>query len=281
MSSDYLTYGDGTSTRQRLKKYVIEPVDDTTQTGSQIKNVNKCLILIHGGAWRDPNNTCDDFDDFVSEWRGYSVINHWKVYSIDYKLYHEKNALFPNLLLDILRAVSLIKADCEKNNDDDTYEYILCGHSVGSTIITQIIEYKDILGNEGLDFEIDLPSFSKAILLDGIYDITLLLEEYPDYEFFIMEHFGSSEKGKNSCNSITSDKDLSEESYYGWYALQNIVIVHSTKDELLSLKQPRRMEQWLRNLDCTVDSIYEDFGAHNDVYRSPKVAKLIYNYIIT
>lgn len=273
--SDYCFYGDGTSPRQRIKKHVIKPAGD-----SQIRKTNKCLILIHGGAWRDPNNTCDDFDDFVSEWRKYSAISNFRVYSIDYKLSSEKNAQFPDLVLDILKAVNTIKVDFEEDSDEDSFEYILCGHSVGSTIITQILEFKDILKNDGLNFEIEIPFFSKVILLDGIYNITLLLEEYPDYEFFITEHFGNSEKGKQSCNSISSGKKLSEESLGGWYFLQKIIIVQSTKDELLSTKQSKNMEQWLRNYECNVDSIYEDFGAHNNVYRNPKVAKLIYNYIV-
>lgn len=283
----YLLYGNNTSLRQGIKKHVVRSVEKNTDNSSIRKNSarntendkynNKCLILIHGGAWRDINNTSDDFNDFVKYWREYSTIDNFIVYSLDYKLSCEEGGHFPNLVLEILQAIHTVKKDCEK--DCVVYEYTLCGHSVGSTIITQVLEYNDILDSEGIKFETTLPAVNNVILLDGIYNIPLLVEEYPDYGGFVAEHFGSVDKAKLSCNSLSSGRSLSKESLDRWNSVQQVVVIQSTKDELLSEKQSKDMEQWLYSIGCSVDSVYDDFGMHNEVYRNSVVAKLVYNYI--
>lgn len=284
IQTEFLKYGNGLS-RQIIKKYSISPTDNIGHSYLEKKR----FILIHGGAWRDPNNTCADFDKFVEYWnqlvdddadRGnkHDII----IYSIDYQL--SSDIQFPVILIEVLKALEVINLDSFDNEDDcENIQFCIVGHSVGSTFITQIFEYEKILnkstGTMG-SYKYKLPIINKAIFMDGIYNIQLMLEEYPQYDFFVNEEFGSVDNGIQLCNSVGKNDNMFPKAYK---ELKNIIILHSLNDELLSLKQPDNFKNWLefngvkKNGKEIIDVIYDDFGEHNEVYQNENVAKILFD----
>ncbi|VEU24300.1 DEKNAAC105644 [Brettanomyces naardenensis] len=244
---------DDKSPRQVYKVYKL--------TISSHVTIRYPIVFIHGGAWRDPANTCDDFDKLVTFVE--QLLNtggptkEFELFSVDYRL--SPGVKHPMHMLDVMEALSSIG----KRHHID--EVTFCGHSVGSTLITQILE------NEGTV----CPRVKRAIFLDGIYDIPLMLKEYPEYQGFVSEAFEGPDYNRSNMISACSAND-SVKSVYG--KLESITIIHSTKDELLSLKQPERFYSWLLTAGVEKDLIdrhYCDYGKHNDVYQSPEVAKVL------
>lgn len=284
VSTSTLKYGYESS-RQVIKKYQIP--------GSRAVSTTFCrprrLILIHGGAWRDPNNTCADFDDFVEF---FSELNREgdesgeiTVYSIDYDLSSEQRGRFPDVLIEVLKALDAI---CKDSGGGNSEEFCICGHSVGCTFITQILEYVHVLESAGVPAsnfaDLKLPKISKAVLLDGIFDIRAMLEEYPSYGFFVAEEFGDEQTAIELCNSVGkvgSGGGPSPGFPAAYKTLKKIVVVHSYEDELLSVRQPDGFLRWLESNGVvnTIEKVYADFGKHNDVYVNERVAELIYKNI--
>lgn len=236
----------------------------------------RAIILIHGGAWRDPNNTCNDFQGFVNTWAGITDYDGLVAYSIDYKLSSEVGGTYPSVVLDVFKALEIIHKDFRAINGTDDVEYTLCGHSVGCTFITQIMEYEKYVGANQRPAIMD--HIRKCVFLDGIYCIRELNDEYPEYAFFIEEQFGNMQVALAECNSVgNSVQAISVRELYR--KLNEIVIVHSTEDELLSLRQPQMFHTWLVDV-CAVDQStlrthYAAYGRHNDVYENAAVAVLI------
>lgn len=226
------------------------------------------LVFIHGGAWRDPLNTCDDFTELVGQLDSLlqpsSRSEHTAevlIFSLDYRLSPEVK--HPQHLIDVLLALGAIRQKCGID------QVTLCGHSVGATLITQILDYKEILRKYHVQLDaLPLPQVSGAIYLDGIYNIPAMLKEYPEYLGFVEEAFNGNEYSTHS-NLISCNAQP------GSYNIKHTVI-HSTVDELLSLQQPKLFIDWLQRSGAPqVEHIYDDFGKHNDVYSDPAVARLV------
>lgn len=285
ITTSIIKYGENDLSRQIIKKYVIT---SSRQLNSDINN-NRYYILIHGGAWRDPNNTCSDFDQFATFFSGDFVKDNERVifYSIDYELSNNKYGKFPEVLEGCIKCLSVIYEDSKMYNklDNKDVEFCIVGHSVGSTLITQIIEHKNIfkLMNIGVD-GLNLPIINKAIFLDGIYNINLLLDEYPDYEFFVVDEFGSKDIAIKYCNCISNSNNgnICYNNIIQLYnKLDKILVIHSLNDELLSLKQPDDFLNWLITNGISkdkIEKIYKNFGEHNNVYISKEVAKIVYDF---
>lgn len=252
----YIKYGNE-SVRQVIKR---SNIDNVNSSG----NVPKVIILIHGGAWRDVNNTCNDFDKFVEKWDndGQNLL----VYSIDYKVSSEQGGKFPQVVIEVLKALEIINNDIINNLNigKNNYNVTLVGHSVGCTFITQIMEYENFYSLNKLSI---IEHINSLVFLEGIYDMKLLHEEYPDYDFFVIEEFENVESAIKECNNIGIDEKVIR-----YTTMDSIIIVHSHNDELLSLKQPQRMVEWLKNkCNVTNDKLnvhYGDFGLHNEVYEN-------------
>lgn len=274
VNTTILRYGDE-SVRQVIKKSKIE-----NGGGKDVRRI----ITIHGGAWRDATNTCADFDKFVEYWdqRGCNFV----VYSIDYKLSKEAGGKYPEVLEDLMAAMDMVRRDADADADSDAgnMQFTLCGHSVGCTFMTQILEYNQNMERKVAKYTGGhlLPNITQAIFLDGIYDVRELLDEYPSYSFFIDEAFGDADTACNTCNFITRKgaTDVTD-AIDAYKTLQNVYVVHSTEDELLSLRQPDCFVTWLAAVlpaasPCVkIEKIYGDFGPHNNVYVAASIAALV------
>lgn len=102
------------------------------------------------------------------------------------------------------------------------------------------------------------------ICVDGIYDLPALLAEYPSYDSFVHEAFGSDPRvlaHESPARWSLYDKGDGDD---GRRRDLRVVVLHSRNDELLSLRQPRlflrRMKQLFGGGDDAADLADEDVG---------------------
>ncbi|GMG20832.1 unnamed protein product [Ambrosiozyma monospora] len=279
---------DDKSPRQVLKHYQI------AQTSVKVCTP---IVFLHGGAWRDPTNTYKDFDKLVdqidlelnngngtfiskgdSDFQSEDCYNI-DLYSIDYRLSPEVK--HPEHLKDVLLALNYIR---EELNEDMVS---LVGHSVGATLITQLCcpveELCKLFGGHNYQ-RLPLPKISHVMYLDGIYQVEDMIKEYPSYLFFVKEAFKNENDYLNNCNDVkfNLDKVTSGKCQEVYSSMKNFYLIHSTKDELLSLRQPQLFYKWLTEEihveKSKISQLYLDLGKHNDVYQHPKVAKMIVDF---
>lgn len=187
------------------------------------------FVFIHGGAWRDPTKThlegkhlCESIQArFPKKYSGFA--------SLDYRLSSE--APHPAQLLDVSAAINMIKWEFRPD------EIVLAGHSCGAMLAAQAYD--------------DVSKMSSPIVkvygIEGIYDPVALVEEYPSYESFITEEFGE-------------DKKEWEKATPNYKEIPELVLIHSKKDELLSFKQPKLVQE---KTDCKLIELPE--GEHFEV----------------
>ncbi|KAH3680068.1 hypothetical protein WICPIJ_008405 [Wickerhamomyces pijperi] len=212
------------------------------------------LIFIHGGAWLDSTNTDSDFDDFGSSLLTTESITD--IYSIDYRLSPEIQR--PNHLNDIIQAMKTLSLGSKHQKIN------LSGHSVGVTMVLELImkimenkkEEKELFG---YDLQVE-----KVYLLDGIYQVQLFKQEYPKWAFFIKDA---------GYEDYTIDF-TNLKSYLGATADQ-IYIVQSFQDELLSMKQTNWFIEKLNEFQIGYCLKVGDFGKHDEVYHNEEVAQFI------
>jgi len=155
--------------------------------------------------------------------------------------------------------------------------YILIGHSAGATLCFQI------LGSGTPCTKL----FPKAVIgLAGIYDLRDLVEEYPDYRGFVEGAFGVASKevevysGKlHPWDYVSPAKDPVCKSYKRFIEDKHkIVLVQSTMDELLSVKQTGLMGRLLVERFATegvLETVIGYFDRHVEMLTDSKVWEVI------
>lgn len=222
----------------------------------------RTIIFIHGGAWRDPNNTYDDFLP-LCQFLTRKKAEDFNLIGLNYRL--SPDVKHPAHLLDVICALLWIQKHAP------TKSLLLVGHSVGATLILQLLSYRQVLGESHSSILGDpLFGVDKVYFVDGIYDIPQLIEEYGvDYKNFVMCAFSGENQYKNATQlSMQKSKKLA-------HIPSKIVICHSKEDELLSKRQTELLTAYLteHNLDFLL--YYENWGLHEEVYRREELADLI------
>lgn len=241
-------------------------------------NNQKTYVFIHGGGWRDPNNTYNDFETMIDYFKEHDNVN---AIGINYRLSPEFK--HPTHLLDIVSALNYI-------GERFTKKITLVGHSVGATLILQLFDSGKIIKHGIADceaaqcpFEVDLNweevvnestklRIRRVYLIDGIYDIVALQQEYAEYSTFIDEAFVSVDHYKNATQ--LSNKSL----HFGNLNLKEttgITIVQSVEDELISLKQTNLLVELCEERGIKYELIVDKFGKHEQVYRNRQLAEII------
>ncbi|KAI5964006.1 BNA7 [Candida theae] len=257
-------------------------------------------IYIHGGAWRDPNNTYEELAPVAETTPGATFIG------INYRLTSSK-VKHPVHLADVTKAIVYIVTKFQLQ------EIHLLGYSVGATMILQLLQFKyyfnesfmyykfwimdketagesyddsvflelneieqkeDLINKLDKLIKLGKLTISSIKFLDGIYDLPKLLDEYPQYASWVRQAYPGQK-----LIQLTS---LSNMTYQTTHALApltfdkstsmidkdaKLYIVHSLQDELLSLHQTRLFEDFLKNTvgkSCTV--LTGDWGRHDDIY---------------
>lgn len=245
-------------------KYGDHPLQEIKLFRFSEKN-SKNLVLLHGGGWRDPNNSYNDFVELVEKINtpGLNLIG------INYRLSPEIK--HPYHLIDVVAALSTLSRKL------NVTKLLMVGHSVGATLMLQLLDYEHIV-SEGLKvlgetpMKLNFPDIEleTLVFVDGIFDIVELLEEYPDYTFFVKDAFISEKHYSNASQ-------MSLQSAIGPSGLETtrIVVVHSQEDELLSLRQTLSFQKFLASLHIPFRFYSGPYGAHEEVYWRQELADII------
>lgn len=213
------------------------------------------VVFIHGGAWRDPNNTFDDFKDFADyAQRQYPLVN---TFGLNYRL--SPSVKHPAHLQDIVEGVKYLL----KTYNVNSVNYV--GHSVGATLILQMLRELDQESGQDPKQEESGVVIKNCYLLDGIFDIPELLSEYPSYSSFVEEAF-TSKKLYTEATAIYGTQ---------FTGINRLSIIQSLDDELLSENQSDKLAEYLENTATNFSIQKGHWGLHEEVYRNKEVFDLV------
>ncbi|KAA8652140.1 hypothetical protein EYZ11_000500 [Aspergillus tanneri] len=273
-----------TETLHYGQDHVLQSVTITTLP--QTRDTGYWVILIHGGAWRDPNQTATRYLSGAA-----SILTTSPIYtsttlpriaafaSIDYRLSPHPNhpqdrsttnprefreAKHPDHIHDVQRALAFLQ---QKYGFGE--RYILVGHSCGATLAFQSVMGLFRSTDSG---GLSSPSPTAILGMAGIYDIRLLRDTYQGisiYQQFLEEAFGSDESVWDAVSPALVEGPSGVEG--GWNAGRLAVLAHSSEDRLVDLKQRDVMRQALASWekghprkDSTRVEILSIKGDHND-----------------
>lgn len=267
-----LMFHYGSHELQQLK--VFKRDDTTTDT----------VVFLHGGGWRDPANTLNDFEPLMKDFL------QWKmnIISMNYRLSPRANTVeelatappfqHPRHLTDVIKGLKFIVEELKLNI------VLMVGHSVGSSLILQLFNYDTIIKkglpskgpediNEDIvdDFQfLESIALKNVYLLDGIFDVWKLLEEYPDYRFFTRCAFEDDDHMKQAFQislDIKPCKLMDQETV--------IKVVYSLEDELISIKQSELLVEFLKKWGVRYEFLKGNWGKHEEIYRRLEISGLI------
>lgn len=225
----------------------------------------KNVVFIHGGGWRDPNNTVDDFAQMIEYI--HSKAPELNLFSINYRL--SPKVKHPCHLVDVISALQWL------NSHYGIVSTSLVGHSVGATLCLQLLNYKQLLAEEANNTpDLLKVKLEKVFLLDGIFDVVKLVEEYgAPYEEFINSAFISKEHYKRAIQ--LSNEKFHVPGYATDFEAQ-LYIVYSLDDELISPKQHQLLEEhYSRYFNVSLPVLSGHWGHHEQMYRSDEVSQVI------
>jgi kynurenine formamidase len=204
------------------------------------------LIYIHGGAWRAPNQSAEDFDpaadllirdssdgNLNGRIAGFVGINYGLSASPGRPSEDPgRNYVHPQHINDVLLALSWLKKEW-KVGSTSGWNYVLMGHSCGATMAFQIAA-SDLFQEHGIRLPV-------AVLgIEGIYDLPLLVkthESIPAYREFVVGAFGEDEESWKKASPAHFGNRLQTMVKH----IDTIVIAHSREDELVETGQATLM----------------------------------------
>lgn len=228
----------------------------------------RSIIFVHGGAWRDPNNTYDDFLELTNKIA--TKVTSLNLIGINYRLLPEVR--HPVHIQDVVLALDRIY------KDTPTELILFVGHSAGATLILQLLNLSLIKdsseANSSISDDLTLPvglttALHNFYFVDGIYDIPELVKEYPDYESFVSDAFSCQTHYRNVTQLDIENFNAFE------FQPRGVIIVQSKQDELLSSRQSNLFAEFLSKHALEFTLYKEDWGTHEEVYRRSELASII------
>jgi len=127
------------------------------------------LVVIHGGAWRDPKITDANAHRLLNRVKSHSPGSFGGLASCDYRLSPEVKD--PAHMQDCLDGIAALK------REHTITQITLVGHSCGAFLAGQIALHLSV---------------RQIVGVEGIYDLQELVDEYPSYAGFVGEAFGTN-----------------------------------------------------------------------------------------
>ncbi|OAR00085.1 hypothetical protein LLEC1_01083 [Akanthomyces lecanii] len=164
------------------------------------------VVFIHGGAWRDPRNTFEDFApcvEYMQSSADPALSSICGFVSIDHRLsphpefpqdpaattrHALRHARHPDHIADVYSALAFVQREYDIEGN-----YILVGHSSRAPIACQLLIGHAALHGHVTDTLLHLPAAIVGIY--GIYDLGGLNDRYgDDYAGFLEGAFGTDRK---------------------------------------------------------------------------------------
>ncbi|KAI9609368.1 hypothetical protein H4Q26_007321 [Puccinia striiformis f. sp. tritici PST-130] len=245
--------------------------------------LHQLIFFVHGGAWRSGDKADTSSSGLIK-----NLSNDFPtaaICSVNYrlsggKLNPKSNIKHPTHNADVARAIDQATSLPELKEVDQTY---LIGHSVGAFMCLSLAGIMVPPPGAPRLTTSTSAKIHGLVLVDGIYDIVKMLEEYPSYKDFVASAFG----GKDDSDRL---KLLEEANPLSWPASSNnveqhprILIIHSRQDTLLSIHQSELATTALKSKLSFGDKVVSDFdsvsGDHEELLLSPQLASRIKSFI--
>lgn len=251
MYNHYYLYG---------KDHILQTVAVTTLPESSHQDNSYWVILIHGGAWRDPSQTSIGYltraASILTTSPSYTITTLPRIAglaSIEYRLSphpaHPQDpqttdpralraAKHPDHLNDVQAALCFLQRKFGFGE-----RYILVGHSCGATLAFQSVMAG--LQERAEDEEKVVPSPMAILGVAGIYDLKLLRDTFfdvPVYQEIVKGAFG---KDENLWDEVSPAVVRGPSGVAGWETGRLAVLAYSTEDELVDPSQWKAMRQAL------------------------------------
>ncbi|KAK0392413.1 hypothetical protein NLU13_1908 [Sarocladium strictum] len=243
------------------------------------------IVFIHGGSWRDPRNTYNDFKPSIeavlksdripkSSIRGFA--------SIDYRLSPHPSfpqdpaqtpvtdlrvARHPTHILDVRAALAYLDENYGLGQD-----YILLGHSAGATLTYQLLMGEAVLGGHPTA---SAPLPRVAVGISGIYDLPGLVTRFGDvydgiYRKFVTGAFGEDEQLWRTASPVNYPGKFS------WPGGKVAMVAWSPEDSLIDEPEIDCIADKMRT-DATPMAVIKDLtGDHEVVWeQGDQVARLV------
>ncbi|KAK7413431.1 Kynurenine formamidase [Neonectria punicea] len=241
------------------------------------------IIYIHGGAWRDPRRTADDFWASIKQITSSdetTTSNIQGFVSIDYRLssYPEfsqdpaetkssdlRDAKHPDHIQDVWSALDFLHTKYQVSDN-----YVLIGHSAGATLALQLLMGGSVLDGRPQP-RVPLPV--AIIGISGIFDLVKINARHDgQYAGFISAAFGDDEAGWVSASPAQFKASFKE----NWPNRKLTILAWSPEDSLVDEPEIDDMAAKLR-LDGVNLKVSKDLtGDHDDVWKNGKqVARLV------
>lgn len=223
-------------------------------------HTGKALIFIHGGAWIDETCTPAVFKELAALMaEGSEQTLPYSLFSIDYRL--SPTVRHPVHAQDVVENLYRLVEDHKLTSLQ------LVGHSVGATLAWQTAVADESLFPSLERLKAVRSRLEGVFMVDGIYSLVQLLDEYPNYDYFVSQAFKDYTRDFEEFEHST---DRLQET------LRHIHIIHSYGDELLSLRQSNYMSSVFQKARISFKSYFDDMGLHDEVPRNAKLA----NYLL-
>lgn len=238
--------------------------------------------FIHGGAWRTPTNTEEDFLPSVKYIVSSADVSNSAIRgfaSIDYRLSPHPDfpqdpetpeselrvAQHPDHINDIWAALKLLATDYQLSND-----YILMGHSAGAFLAHQLLMGPGALNGQAPPSEVSLPA--AIIGISGIYELNGLNERHDGYTGFIEGAFGANRDDWNKVSPSEYHGNYREK----WACGRLLLLAWSPEDSLVDEPEIDVMNTKLVNDGVNVSLVKDLTGDHNDVWeQGSQICRLV------
>lgn len=179
---------------------------------------------------------------------------------------------------DISLALSAVKGSEHLSSTDLSHLFIIghsCGAHIISSLLLQPVQGEEIAGDDPLSPEV-YDSVEGVILVEGIYDLDLLLKAFPEYLDFVQ---GAFDDTAHSFSQFCVNRYRVR---YGSIATRWLIL-HSLGDTLVDLPQADAMFNHLLSEYASIGSdqgkIRKDFttltSSHDGVLSSPEFVDLV------
>ncbi|EEU44667.1 uncharacterized protein NECHADRAFT_84673 [Fusarium vanettenii 77-13-4] len=267
----YTSHKYGEHSRQKLGVWRFKDRPDQ-ETGYWV-------VFIHGGGWRDPRNTEDDFAESIKRTviSGAVALEDIKGFiSIDYRLSphpefpHDsankteaRDAKHPDHLEDIWSALNFLQGKYKLAED-----YILVGHSAGATLAFQLLMGDDVLASHA-----QAPLPIAIIGVSGIFDLVGLNERFGgNYAGFISSAFGEDQTAWNKASPARFSSSFKDR----WTGGKLTVLAWSPEDTLIDGPEIDNMAALLTKQGIDVQVLKDLRGEHDFIWQDgSQIARLI------
>jgi len=197
---------------------------------------------------RDPQQTSHDGDVLMAYLR--QTFPTLSLASVNYRL--SPVVRHPSHQADVISAIEFLKSM------HGMKDFVLVGHSAGGCLAFQCAHLQ---GCRGL------------VSAEGIYDLEELVNEYPEYQDFVVEAFGEDKTVWREASPTSLAVTLLDS--------PRILLVQSTEDELLSRRQTELMSTVLAKSGVDVQPVAWIKGSHDEAIRTDEFCSLVCSFVMS